>query len=169
MGLQGVGDFGLSIADCGTSVTEAELKARTKRFALDIIRLIDDLPRERVTEHIARQAMRSATSVAANYRAACRARSDAERAAKLGIVEEEADETQFWLELLVEAGRIESERVRLLIQEADELPRIVAASIKTIRSRLPNSRIRESLAEYDTLWDEDFPLASPQSTIHNPQ
>ena len=149
-------------------MTESELKSRTKRFALAVVDLIDGLPRERVTEHIARQALRSATSVAANYRAACRGRSDAEMAAKLGIVEEEADETQFWLEMLVETGRVGPQRTESLIQEADEILRIVVSSIKTIRRRFIPRQVRESGSDYDIApWDDAFDL--PQPTIHNPQ
>ena len=74
-------------------MTKDELKRRTRRFALDVIRLVDSLPRSRTTEVIGRQLLRSATSVGANYRATCRARSSAEFVSKMGIVEEEADES----------------------------------------------------------------------------
>jgi four helix bundle protein len=82
-------------------MTTAELKARTKEFALRVIRLVDALPNTVKGRAIANQIMRSATSIAANYRAACRARSRAEFIAKIGVVEEEADETAFWLELII--------------------------------------------------------------------
>ena len=85
-------------------MTTAELKARTKEFALRVIRLVDVMPNSVKGRAIANQIMRSATSVAANYRAACRARSRAEFIAKIGLVEEEADETAFWLEIVVDAN-----------------------------------------------------------------
>ena len=85
-------------------MTTAELKARTKEFALRVIRLVDALPNTVKGRAIANQIMRSATSIAANYRAACRARSRAEFIAKIGVVEEEADETAFWLELIIDSN-----------------------------------------------------------------
>jgi len=85
-------------------MTTAELKARTKEFALLVIRLVDALPNTVKGRAIANQIMRSATSIAANYRAACRARSRAEFIAKIGVVEEEADETAFWLELMIDSN-----------------------------------------------------------------
>ncbi len=84
----------------------APLKARTKKFALQIIEFVDELPRNRVCDHVGRQLLRCGTSVAANYRAACRGKSSADFVAKLGIVEEEADECCFWLELLMESHRL---------------------------------------------------------------
>jgi len=89
----------MPIAESEKIIRTADLKARTKQFALRVMKLIDALPRTIQGRAIANQIIRSATSVAANYRAACRARSRAEFAAKIGIVEEEADETAFWLEL----------------------------------------------------------------------
>lgn len=90
-------------------------------------------------------------------------------AAKLGIVEEEADESQFWLELLTESGRASSELTQPLIREADEIVRMVVASIKTIRSRPSRSHIRETLADYD-LWDEESAsLHVPHSKLPTPQ
>ena len=88
-------------------MTEEEFKKRTKRFALRTIRLVETLPRGRATaDVIGRQLLRSSTSVGANYRAACRARSTADIISKLGIVEEEADESLFWMELLIDAELI---------------------------------------------------------------
>jgi four helix bundle protein len=109
----------------------ADLKARTKSFALRIFRLVEALPRSLQGQTVAKQIVRSATSVAANYRAACRARSRAEFIAKIGVVEEEADETLFWLELIVEADLLDMERIGPLLQEADELVAIMAASRKS--------------------------------------
>jgi four helix bundle protein len=104
------------------------LRARTKAFALDVIRLVRTLPSSEDGRVMGRQLLRSATSVAANYRAVCRARTRATFAAKLDIVVEEADESAFWLELLGEADVISSERLRPLRQEADELTRLFAAA-----------------------------------------
>ena len=110
---------------------ERDLIARTKSFALRVIKLVGALPRTIEGKTIAGQLMRSGTSVAANYRAACRARSKAEFIAKLGTVEEEADESAFWLELLIEADLMPPERVRPLLLEAGELVAIIASSKKT--------------------------------------
>jgi four helix bundle protein len=108
-----------------------ELKARTKEFALRVIRLVDALPNSVKGRAIANQIMRSSTSVATNYRAACRARSRAEFIAKIGVLEEEADETTFWLELIVEMGIHSNEQIDLLLEEAGELVAIMAASRKS--------------------------------------
>ncbi len=83
----------------------AELRLRTKVFAVGVVRLVEEVKRDLVTDVIAKQLIRSATSVAANYRSACRARSKADFADKMGIVEEEADETLFWLEMLIECKK----------------------------------------------------------------
>lgn len=109
----------------------ADLKARTKQFALRVMKLVDAVPRTIQGRAIANQIIRSATSVAANYRAACRARSRAEFIAKLGIVEEEADETAFWLELIIESGLLTEARIHPLLTEAGELVAIMAASRKS--------------------------------------
>jgi four helix bundle protein len=110
-----------------------DLKARTKQFALAIIRLCRTLPRTDEARILGKQLLRSGTSVGANYRAACRARSKAEFIAKLGIVLEESDETVFWLELLVEANVGSSERVQPLVKEADELTSIFVTSLCTAK------------------------------------
>jgi len=112
-----------------------EMKERTKQFALRVIRLVESLPRERTAEVIGRQLLRSGTSVGANYRAACRAKSPADFIAKMGIVEEEADESLFWMELLVESGIVEASKLESLMKEADELLAITVSSIKTARGR----------------------------------
>src|SRR5215471_9263038 len=98
-----------------------QLKQRTKAFALRIIRMTQALPRSREADVIGRQVLRSATSVAANYRAAGRGRSRAEFTAKLGVVIEEAEETVLWLELLSESGIVTSSRLRDLLDEANQL------------------------------------------------
>lgn len=117
------------------AITSDELKRRTKAFALRVIRLVNALPRAAAGGVIGRQLLRSATSVGANYRAACRARSKADFVAKMGIVEEEADETCFWLELLSESGLVSGSRLANLMAEANEIVAIVVASIKTARRR----------------------------------
>jgi four helix bundle protein len=113
-------------------VRTADLKARTKQFALRVMKLVDALPRTIQGRAIANQIIRSATSVAANYRAACRARSRAEFIAKIGVVEEEeADETAFWLELIIDSALLTEARIRPLLIEAGELVAIMAASRKS--------------------------------------
>ena len=114
-------------------MTPEQLKERTKRFALDVIALVGTLPRTLVAEIIAGQMVRSGTSTGANYRAACRARSRAEFVAKIGVAEEEADETLYWLELLLETKLAKSDAIRRLIGEATELVAILSAGRKTAR------------------------------------
>ena len=109
-----------------------ESKARTKTFALRIIKLTRAIPKNDDTARvIAKQIVRSGTSVAANYRASCRARSQAEFIAKIGTVEEEADESALWLELLAESGIMPARRLSALLLEANELTAIMASSRKT--------------------------------------
>ena len=100
---------------------EKDLRKRTKKFSLDIIKLVASLPRSREADIIGRQALRSGTSVGANYREATRARSKKEFVSKIGIVEQEADETLYWLELLDESGLMNGRLLKDLIKEADEL------------------------------------------------
>ena len=122
---------------------EPDLKRRTKAFALRILKLVDALPKTTAGRALASQIVRSGTSVAANYRAACRARSTADFIAKMGIVEEEADETLFWLELLGESELVSATKLAAIKQEANELIAITIASIKTTRrNRVPNSAFR---------------------------
>jgi four helix bundle protein len=110
-----------------------EFKKRTKQFALRVIRLVESLAQTRTSEVIGKQLLRSATSVGANDRAACRARSPQEFRAKLGIVVEEADESHYWMELLIESDLIRKSLVEKLLQEADEILAMVVASINTSR------------------------------------
>ncbi len=114
-------------------MTPDELKGRTKRFALATIKLVGTLPRTEAARIIGGQMLRSGTSVGANYRAACRARSRAEFASRVGVAEEEADETLYWLELLEESGLLKGERIKGLMIEANELVAIFAASRKTAK------------------------------------
>jgi four helix bundle protein len=111
-----------------------ELKQRTKDFAIRVVKLYRVLPRTEEARVIGRQVLRSGTSMAANYRAVCRARSKAEFISKIGIVVEEADETVFWLELLVETGVVKADKMESLLIEANELLAIFAASQRTARS-----------------------------------
>lgn len=110
-----------------------ELRTRTKAFALRIIRMSQALPRTREANVIALQVLRSATGMAANYRAAGRSRSKAEFVAKIGVVVEEADETVFWLEMLVESGIVRPKKLQNLLAEATQLVAIFTASRKTAR------------------------------------
>ncbi|HAP67967.1 MAG TPA: four helix bundle protein [Nitrospinae bacterium] len=111
-----------------------QLKNRTKKFALEVIKLVEQLSKGRTTDIIGKQLIRSGTSVGANYRAASRAKSPADFISKMGIVEEEADEAIYWMELLVESGSLKSDQVEPLIKEANELLAITVSSIKTARS-----------------------------------
>ena len=122
-------------------MNEEQFKARTKGLALRVIRLVEAMPRGGVADVIGRQLLRSATSVGANYRAACRAKSTADMIAKMGIVEEEADETLYWLELLVEAGLMPESRLADLMQETDQVVAMTVASIKTLRARSRKPKI----------------------------
>ena len=110
------------------------LKARTMQFALDICSLIRQLPREEPGPTAQRQLAKAATSVALNYRASCRARSHAEFTAKIGLVAEESDESQGWLEFIRDAGLIKSAEVTRLYRESTELAAIFSASHGTARS-----------------------------------
>lgn len=105
-----------------------ELKARSKKMALEIIKLVETLPKGQATDVVGKQLIRSATSVAANYRSACRGRSRSDFINKLGIVEEESDETLFWLEMLLEAKKVNEVDVAPLMKEAKELTAIFSAS-----------------------------------------
>jgi four helix bundle protein len=116
-------------------VDENELKQRTKQFALRCLRLVAALPKTVEGRTVAGQLADSSTSVASNYRAACRGRSRAEFASKLGTVEEEADESAFWLEIVMEHGMLPEERVAQLLKEANELVAIMVASRLTVSSR----------------------------------
>ena len=116
-------------------MNEPQMKDRTKQFALRILRIADALPANRSGNAIANQLVRSSTSVAANYRALCRSKSRADFINKTSIVEEEADESGFWLELIVDAGLMTAARVKPLLEEASELTAIMVASRKTAIKR----------------------------------
>ena len=130
-------------------MSEHDSKKRTKAFALRILKLVEALPKTTARRALSSQIVGSGTSVAANYRAACRAKSTADFIAKMGIVEEEADETLFWLELIEESRFVSAAKLPAIKQEANELIAITVASIKTARSnraadsafRTPNSAL----------------------------
>lgn len=112
-----------------------EMNQRLKQFALRIIKIFQSLPRTGEANVIGKQLLRSGTSVAANYRAACRARSGREFFSKLCIVTEEADETLFWIELLAESGIVPITRLESIMQEATEILKIMATTRKNVKSK----------------------------------
>jgi len=116
-----------------------EMKDRTQEFALRVINLVESLPNTRTGDVLGKQLLRSGTSVGANYRAACRARSDAEFIAKLGIVEEETDESIYWIELIAKANLMKISRVKNLLDEANQILSIVIASINTTKRKKKNN------------------------------
>src|SRR5437762_7865272 len=120
-------------------MTPEELKTRTKLFALRVLTLVAALPKSIEGRAIANQLVRCGTSVAANYRSTCRARSRAEFIAKIGVVLEKADETQLWLELIIDANLIPAERVQPLLDEAGELVAIFVASRKSASLNLKSA------------------------------
>jgi four helix bundle protein len=122
----------LKIADLRLEeMTPAELKKRTQKFALRVFRLVEALPKSYSGKTIAMQLARSGSSIGANYRAACRGRSKAEFRAKLGTVVEEADESAYWLELIIEGNLMEKSKVEALLNDANELTAIMVASRKS--------------------------------------
>jgi four helix bundle protein len=136
-------------------MTPEELRQRTRTFALDVIKVAEALPRNRTCDVLGRQLIRCGTSVAANYRASCRARSQAEFIAKMGIVEEEADETAFWLDMLVESRHLNREDATELVDEAGQLVAIAVASINTARKRVQQTGTAQSA------------IRNPQSAIRD--
>ena len=130
-----------------------ELKERTKQFALRVMRLVDALPKSTKGRALAGQLVRSGMSVAANYRAACRGRSRAEFIAKIGVAEEEADETALWIELIIADALLSKNKVQSLLDEANELVAIMAASYISAQKNAVRNRA----------------LASQKSAIRNQQ
>jgi four helix bundle protein len=118
------------MGECGM---RNDLKKRTRQFASEIVKLVQGLNNNQVAWVLGKQVLRSGTSVAANYRAACRARSRAEFISKMGIVEEEADETLYWLSMMLEAKLSESNLIKNLMDEANQITAMVVSSIKTAR------------------------------------
>ena len=133
-------------------MTHEEMKIRTKQFALRIIKLVQSLPPEFVAQTIGRQLLRSGTSVGANYRASCRAKSTADFIHKLTIVEEEADESLYWMEILIEGNLIKENLLKHLMDEGNQILLIIIASIKTSKEK----RNRQS-------------QENPKSEISNPK
>ena len=126
----------------GSNMTPKELKDRTKRFAVQVIELCRDLPPTLDAKRVGGQLIDSATSVAANYRATCRARSRAEFIAKLGTVLEESDESLFWLELMVDSKLITHARAERLLIEGDQLTAIFTASLRTAKGIKKSDNLR---------------------------
>ncbi len=113
-----------------------ELKRRTKQFGIRVLKLVEALPNTSVARMLGHQLLRAGTSVGANYRSACRARSRPDFISKLGIAIEEADEFLYWMEILIEAGIVPKGKLSPLMQEGDELIAILTASAKTARAAL---------------------------------
>jgi len=128
-------DFGLSEIHLAEIMTEQEFKDRTKQIALRVIRLVESLPNTHSAQIIGKQLLRSATSVGANYRAACRGKSTADILHKLAIVEEEADESLYWLELLIESEIVTEKKLSVLMSDINEIVAMTVSSIKTLRSK----------------------------------
>jgi len=122
-------------------VNEKIFKDRTKKLAIAIIRMAEGLPRSVAATAIARQIVRSGTSIGANYRAACRAKSTADMISKLKGVEEESDETAYWLEIITEMEYLPHEKIALLAKETNEIVAMTVSSVKSLRAR---SRVRNS-------------------------
>ena len=120
---------------------------RTMGLALRVIHLVESLPRSETGQVLGRQLLRSATSAGANYRSACRAKSRADMLHKLGIVEEELDETLYWIELLIAGGLLQQGKAAELIQETDEILAMTVASRKTLRERAAQIENRKSKIE----------------------
>jgi len=143
-----------------------DLKRRMRVFALQVIRLLGDLPRNNVGDVIGRQLLKCGTSVGANYRSACRAKSQADFISKMGIVEEEADEAIYWLDLLLEARMIPRQKAEPLIGEADQFVAIAVASIRTARRNQEKEKARpRSLNGPKRPSAGDSALRTPQSAI----
>ena len=117
--------------------SNAILQKRTKAFALRVIRLVERLPKSKTADVLGKQLLRSGTSVGANYRSACRARSPAEFCSKMGIVEEEADESGYWMELLADSEIVKAHLLQDLLQESGEIVAMAVASIRTARRNEP--------------------------------
>jgi four helix bundle protein len=136
--------FGFWIEDGQTldiAMNEQQFKERTRAAALRIVHLVEALPKTKTAQTIGGQLLRCGTSVGANYRAACRGKSPADVIYKLGIVEEEADESIYWMELLIEANILLPSQLGPLMAEMEEILRMAVASIKTLRARNPKSKI----------------------------
>ena len=143
-------------------MTPDELKKRTKQFALRVLKLVAALPNNVQGRAIANQLVRAGTAVAANYRAACRGRSKAEFIAKIGIVEEEADESAFWLELIIEGGLLKQQVVQPLLTEARELTRIMAKSRISAATALRQSKSTVKRGESKAITNRQSAIGNRQ-------
>jgi four helix bundle protein len=121
-------------------VDQTELKKRTKQFGLRVMKMVGALPNDSVGRAIGNQLIRSGTSVGANYRAACRGRSNAEFVAKLGIVIEEADESGYWMELIIEGDLLPRDKVESLLDEANQITAIMVASKKSAQQSIADEK-----------------------------
>jgi four helix bundle protein len=148
-------------------VTPEEMKRRTKAFALDVLRFVESLPKSRSVDAVARQLLRAGMSVGANYRAACRSRSDGDFLARMGVVEEEADEALYWLELLLEAGMTTPQKAGTLQAEADEILSMIVASINTVKAR--TRRAKDTAACGPSSSAGRAAAGNPKSAIRNPK
>ncbi len=120
------------------TVDEQQFKERTKKLGLRVIRLVEALPPGRTADVLGKQLLRAATSTGANYRAACRGKSVADVIAKLSIVEEEADECLYWMELLIEADLVPEAKLASLMAETNEIVAMTVTSIRTLRTKIKN-------------------------------
>ncbi|MCW5961712.1 MAG: four helix bundle protein [Pyrinomonadaceae bacterium] len=123
-------------------MNEQEFKDRTKSIGLRVIRLVENLPNKMAAQIVGKQLLRSATSIGANYRAACRAKSTADLINKLRIVEEEADESIYWIEILIESEIFPEKKLVKLLSDLDEIVAMTVASIKRLHSNNQKSKIR---------------------------
>src|SRR5690242_19742046 len=120
-------------------MTSDELKKRTKGFTINVLKFLDKLPKTKAGAVIEYQLAKSGTSVSANYRSACRSRTDADFASRITIFEEEADECCFWFEIIAQSGMLKRDEVKELWKEANELTAIFAASAITVRNKINNN------------------------------
>lgn len=141
-------------------MTREKLKKRTKAFGLRVMKLVDALPNTTAGRAIGNQLIRSGTSVGANYRSACRGRSDAEFLARLGIVVEEADESGYWMELIIEGKLLPQKQVAALLNESEELVALFTASIRT-------SRARNAVSRKSGVTNQESRMKNPESGIQN--
>lgn len=146
---------------------EQKMKSMTMEFAIATVLFVKNMPRNFVADHFCRQLLRSATSVGANYRSACRSRSKADMVSRLAIVEEEADESIYWLDLLVASDEAKSADVRHLVAKADEVLRIVVSSLKTLK-HASGLAVREPRSSYGgrEINDDDESLDDLVMALH---
>jgi len=151
------------------AMTEQEMKRRTKRFALSVMGLVGKLKRGTVEDAVGRQLAKSGPSVGANYRSACRGRSPADFVSRLAIEEEEADETCYWLELIVEGKLLPRDEVAPVLTEANELTAILTASVKTARKNATEAQSGRQRHDHKPRADAVAERPNPKSRIRNPE